>query len=127
MQSHAHFDRLDADFEVDDARETASPIGHFIREDRRSRQTFRATLAVDTRDCIGCDVCVAHCNQGVLRMIDGKALVDLRNLNKCDLDGECVEVCPTNVVTLNILPLDPPMESDGGTNAPVAEPVEKQS
>ena len=53
------------------------------------------TVAIDVRDCIGCDVCVAHCDKGVLRMVDGKALVDLRNLNKCDLDGECVEVCPT--------------------------------
>jgi len=37
-------------------------------------------------------------------MIDGKALVDLRSLNKCDLDGVCVEVCPTKVVSLTILP-----------------------
>ena len=68
----------------------------------RRRLTRRVTLAIDTRDCIGCDVCVAHCDQGVLRMVDGKALVDLRNLNQCDLDGECVEVCPTNVVTLTV-------------------------
>ena len=38
-------------------------------------------------------------------MVDGKALIDLRNLNKCDLDGECVEVCPTNVVSLKVLPV----------------------
>ncbi len=60
------------------------------------------TLAIDTRDCIGCDVCVAHCAKGVLKMIDGKALVDLRQINQCDLDGECVEVCPTDVVSLVI-------------------------
>jgi NAD-dependent dihydropyrimidine dehydrogenase PreA subunit len=35
-------------------------------------------------------------------MIDGKALIDLRHINQCDLDGECVEVCPTDVVSLVI-------------------------
>ena len=39
-------------------------------------------------------------------MVDGKALIDLRHLNKCDLDGECVEVCPTDVVTLMIQPVE---------------------
>ena len=43
-------------------------------------------------------------------MIDGKALIDLRQLNTCDLDGECVEVCPTKVITLNIQPAEPPAE-----------------
>ena len=39
-------------------------------------------------------------------MIDGKALVDLRRLNECDLDGECVEVCPTKVVSLTVKPFE---------------------
>src|SRR5207237_2700883 len=33
VRSQGHFDRLDADFEQDDARETASPVGHFVRDD----------------------------------------------------------------------------------------------
>jgi ferredoxin len=72
----------------------------------QATRTVRATLSIDTRDCIGCDVCVAHCERGVLRMIDGKALVDLRNLNQCDLDGECVDVCPTRVVRLLVEPME---------------------
>jgi NAD-dependent dihydropyrimidine dehydrogenase PreA subunit len=52
----------------------------------------------------------------VLRMIDGKAMVDLRHLNKCDLDGECVEVCPTDVVNLLIQPA----ESTDGNDAKAA-------
>ena len=40
-------------------------------------------------------------------MVDGKALIDLRHLNQCDMDGECVEVCPTDVVTLNVVPEEP--------------------
>ncbi|HXE55272.1 MAG TPA: glycoside hydrolase family 15 protein [Tepidisphaeraceae bacterium] len=110
VRSQAHFNRLDADFEQDDARETSSPVGHFVREESANQAALHATLAIDTRDCIGCEVCVARCNKGVLRMIDGKALIDLRQLNQCDMDGECVEVCPTNVVTLNIQTIDPPAE-----------------
>jgi len=110
VQSHGHFDRLDADFEINDSRETASATGNFVREDPADGQMYRVALNIDTRDCIGCEVCVAHCDKGVLRMIDGKALVDLRHLNKCDLDGECVEVCPTSVVSLKILALDPPLD-----------------
>jgi oligosaccharide amylase len=108
VRSQGHFNRLDADFEQDDARETTSPIGSFTKEDETGESVSKqVTLAIDTRDCIGCEVCVARCAKGVLRMIDGKALIDLRNLNQCDLDGECVDVCPTKVVTLNIRPIGP--------------------
>jgi glucoamylase len=104
VKSQATFDRFEADFEIDDAREMASPVGNFTKQDPRSRQPLKVTLAIDTRDCIGCDVCVAHCDRGVLRMLDGKAMVDLRHLDQCDLDGECVEVCPTDVVSLFVEP-----------------------
>jgi ferredoxin len=106
VKSQAHFDRLEADFEVNDGREMASPIGKFIKEDPRTRVPLKVTLAIDTRDCIGCDVCVVHCDRGVLKMVDGKALIDLRHLNQCDMDGVCVEVCPTDVVTLLVQPID---------------------
>ena len=108
--SQAHFDRNDAEFETEESRDTASPVGHFIKEESAGKPPRRVTLSVDTRDCIGCDVCVAHCNQGVLRMVDGKAMVDLRHLNDCDLDGHCVNVCPTNVVSLLVETLEPAAE-----------------
>jgi NAD-dependent dihydropyrimidine dehydrogenase PreA subunit len=117
VKSQAQFDRLDAVFEPEESRETASTVGHFHRDNGNGacghnghKGGARVSLSIDTRDCIGCEVCVAHCDKGVLRMIDGKAMIDLRNLNKCDLDGECVEVCPTNVVELLIQPVDPPAE-----------------
>jgi ferredoxin len=91
-----------------EAREMASPIGEFTKVDPHTRVPRKITLSIETRDCIGCDVCVAHCERGVLRMLDGKALVDLRHLNKCDLDGECVKVCPTNVVSLVVEPMERP-------------------
>ena len=110
VKSQAHFDRLEADFEDHEGREIASPVGKFAKEDPRTRQRVNVTLAIDTRDCIGCDVCVAHCGQGVLRMVDGKAMVDLRHLNSCDLDGRCVDVCPTNVVNLLVETIASPAE-----------------
>jgi glucoamylase len=108
VKSQATFDRLEAEFENVESRETMSPIGHFQRLDPRSKQSMKATLAIDIRDCIGCDVCVAHCEPGVLKMVDGKALIDLRHLNKCDLNGQCVEVCPTDVVSLKLQALNEP-------------------
>jgi glucoamylase len=112
VKAQATFDRLEAGFELDDSRETASAIGRFVKDDPRSRRPLKVTLAIDTRDCIGCEVCVAHCQKGVLKMVDSKALIDLRHLNECDLDGECVEVCPTDVVSLMVHPVDPPPDAE---------------
>jgi ferredoxin len=100
VRSQATFDRLEAGFDQTNGRETCTAVGKFVHEDPVTKRQSKVTLSIDTRDCIGCDVCVAHCEKGVLKMVDGKALVDLTQLNKCDLDGECVEVCPTDVVSL---------------------------
>jgi oligosaccharide amylase len=112
VKSQATFDRLEAEFEATGTREMSSSIGKFTKLDPKSKTMVKATLAIDVRDCIGCDVCVAHCSKDVLKMVDGKAQIDLRYLNKCDLDGECVEVCPTDVVTLRLQPV----ESEGAAN-----------
>ena len=124
VKSQAQFDRLEAEFAIHEAREMASAIGKFTRQDPKTRLPVRATLAIDTRDCIGCDVCVRHCDRGVLKMVDGKALIDLRNLNQCDLDGQCVDVCPTDVVSLLIQPVEtaghPADEGGNGTVAATA-------
>jgi ferredoxin len=129
VKSQAQFDRLDAGLRAEESRETASTTGQFVREGNgaacgngHAAGGARVSLSIDTRDCIGCEVCVAHCDRGVLRMIDGKAMIDLRHLNKCDLDGECVEVCPTNVVELLIQPLDPPAPLTPTRRKEFAEP-----
>ncbi|HVT90228.1 MAG TPA: glycoside hydrolase family 15 protein [Tepidisphaeraceae bacterium] len=111
-KAHSHGDLIEASLEQNISRETAAAMGKFVKQDPRSRQEMRATLSIDVRDCIGCDVCVAHCERGVLMMVDGKALIDLRHLNKCDLDGECVEVCPTDVVTLVLQPVEKTRENE---------------
>jgi ferredoxin len=112
VKSQATFDRFEAEFEITDSREVFSAVGQFTKDDPRSGKKLQAALAIDTRDCIGCEVCVAHCHRGVLKMVDGKALIDLRNLNACDMDGECVEVCPTDVVSLIIRPADDAAPTD---------------
>jgi GH15 family glucan-1,4-alpha-glucosidase/ferredoxin len=104
VKSQAHFDRLEAGFDAATGREMIADVGKFTAVEPHTNQQVRATLAIDTRDCIGCDVCIAHCANQVLKMVDGKAMIDLRQLNKCDLDGECVAVCPTKVVTLRVVP-----------------------
>jgi oligosaccharide amylase len=103
VKSQATFDAIEASFGVEVGRENVSPVGRMVRSGEDG-SSFRATLAIDVRDCIGCEICVAHCDQGVLRMVDGKALVDTRQLNHCDLKGQCVEVCPTNVVSITVQP-----------------------
>ena len=55
--------------------------------------------------------------------MDGKALVDLRHLNKCDMDGECVEVCPTDVVSLVVQPA----EAEATPELPNVLPTRKAS
>lgn len=122
VRAHASFDHLEAHFDSIEDREITSAIGKFTKEDPRSKETLRATLSIDVRDCIGCEVCVAHCDKGVLRMVDSKALIDLRHLSKCDLDGHCVEVCPTDVVSLVVQKLEAADEkSDDAANGDPAQ------
>jgi ferredoxin len=100
----AALEHLESDFGLEAGRENVSPVGRFVRRDEESRSAFKAMVAVDIRDCIGCEICVAHCVQGVLRMVDGKALIDNHRISQCDLKGECVEVCPTNVISITVQP-----------------------
>ena len=123
VKNQGTFGRLEADFDLTESRETFSPVGQFTKDDPRSGRKLKAALAIDIRDCIGCEVCVAHCDRGVLKMVDGKALIDLRHLNKCDMDGECVEVCPTDVVSLIIRPAEEPVAVP--THAPLEIPSKK--
>jgi oligosaccharide amylase len=105
VASHAYFDRDAAEFDPAVARETASPAGKFNVIDPATNEPAMATLSIDTLDCIGCGMCIAKCPNNVLKQVDGKALVDLQNLHSCDLNGECVRTCPTQVVKLRIEPI----------------------
>lgn len=113
VKSQAVFDRYEAGFEPVTGRETVNTLGSFTTSAPNGNgdaatQHKRVTLAIDVRDCIGCEICITHCNKGVLKPVDGKAMIDLQRLNQCDMDGECVDVCPTDVVSLTIEALDHP-------------------
>jgi ferredoxin len=116
VRAHAQFDRLEANFDVHESREVASPVATFVRSDPLKGGRARVTLSIDTRDCIGCDVCVNQCDKGVLKMVDSKAQVDLRQVNRCDMDGTCVKVCPTNVVTLAVDRLEEAETTEGAAS-----------
>ncbi len=100
----ASFEGLDPVFSASEPPQRVAPLARFDRDGDRGEPPVRATLTIDVRDCIGCEVCVAHCHREVLRMVDGKALINLERIGECDLDGECVEVCPTKVVGLTVVP-----------------------
>jgi oligosaccharide amylase len=112
LKAHAHFDLLEAAFSESEQRDVVGATAKFASRDSAG-DAVRVNLSIDTRDCIGCEVCVAHCGKGVLRMVDGKAMIDLRHLNDCDLDGRCVDVCPVNVVTLRVAPVEKVLEPVG--------------
>ena len=108
VNSQATFTKNHAAFDRDAGRETAATVARVTLPDPKSPVgLLSATLSIDDCDCIGCEVCVAHCTQDVLKMVDGKARIDLRNLQRCDLNGQCVEACPTKVVKLTVTPSAP--------------------
>ncbi len=102
LHGHVSFNRFDAEFTDTETPATTASLATFDRVDPKTARKVAVRLAIDTRDCIGCEVCVAHCDKEVLRSVDGKAQVDVSRVNDCDLDGHCVTVCPTDVVTLTI-------------------------
>jgi GH15 family glucan-1,4-alpha-glucosidase/ferredoxin len=105
VSGHAVFSRDFADFDPNHERETAAASGKFVTTDPTGRSVM-ANLSINTVDCIGCGMCVAKCPQKVLRQVDGKAMIDLTNLDRCDINGECVRTCPTQVVKIEARPVE---------------------
>jgi len=102
VKSQGSFSRLDAEVEPDEDMALLTSVGEF--NGTGVSGPVRVRLSITAGDCIGCDVCVAHCDKGVLRMPDSKAMIDLRHLGNCDAGGQCVEVCPTHAVSLVVEP-----------------------
>ncbi len=60
--------------------------------------TLRRIVHLDEDQCDGCGQCVPACEQGAIRVIDGKArLIDER---RCDGLGDCIGECPQGAITL---------------------------
>ena len=52
-------------------------------------------LVINEETCTGCGLCIDICPLQALRMVDGKAVVDMEI---CDLDGICIPTCPVNAI-----------------------------
>ncbi len=99
------FDRTSADFDPVRDRETAADSAKFVLDSPQG-EPVQANLSIETAECIGCGMCISKCSNKVLLQVDGKAMIDLTQLNRCDLNGECVRTCPTKAVKLDVLAVD---------------------
>ena len=62
----------------------------------------RITLSVNTRDCVGCGVCLARCQPKIFEMCNDKSFISVRRLAACTLCRECQVYCPIGVIQVNV-------------------------
>lgn len=53
--------------------------------------TYKHSVALDTRKCTGCTTCLRHCPTEAIRIRKGHAVI---NADRCIDCGECIRVCP---------------------------------
>ena len=53
--------------------------------------TYEHSVLLDPEKCIGCTTCVRHCPTEAIRVVDGRAHI---NVDRCIDCGECIRVCP---------------------------------
>ncbi len=66
----------------------------------------RVTVSVNTRDCVGCGVCVAKCRPKIFEMCNDKSYLNLQRLATCTLCRECEIHCPIRVISVTVEPVD---------------------
>ena len=86
--------------EVDEQTPDLVSVGTFSEDGRR------VTLSVNTRDCVGCGVCLARCQPKIFELCNDKSFISVRRLAACVLCRECETYCPIHVVHLNVEPTD---------------------
>jgi NAD-dependent dihydropyrimidine dehydrogenase PreA subunit len=60
------------------------------------------TLTLDTRDCVGCGVCVARCPSKIFELCNDKSFMSVRRLADCTLCKECEIFCPVRVIHMTV-------------------------
>ncbi len=56
------------------------------------------TLALEQEKCVGCGMCLIVCPHAVLRMNNGNAMIENRDL--CMECGACARNCPAEAITV---------------------------
>ena len=51
---------------------------------------------IDKERCIGCNHCVLACPLGVLKVVDGKAIIV--KPEACHSEGMCIAACPVHAI-----------------------------
>jgi NAD-dependent dihydropyrimidine dehydrogenase PreA subunit len=59
-----------------------------------------ATISINTRDCVGCGICVQRCKLNVLKLYDDKSHISLAYLPNCTLCRECEEACTVKTIRI---------------------------
>lgn len=58
----------------------------------------REIVHIDEDKCVGCGLCIPNCQEGALRIIDGKARLSSEAM--CDGLGKCLGSCPVDAITI---------------------------
>ncbi|KAB2954262.1 ferredoxin [Heliorestis acidaminivorans] len=66
---------------------------------------IRKVVTINEEKCIGCGLCTTACQEGALKLINGKA--KLVSESYCDGLGNCLPACPTDAITLEERKADP--------------------
>jgi GH15 family glucan-1,4-alpha-glucosidase/ferredoxin len=74
------------------------------------------TLSVNTRECVGCGVCVARCEPKVFEIANDKCFINRTHVGSCLLCGECEKFCPMRVISVSVAP------AEGAAPASAASP-----
>ena len=98
--------------EVDEQTPDLVTVGTFNDAGRR------VTLSVNTRECVGCGVCLARCQPKIFELCNDKSYISVRRLAACVLCRECETYCPIGIVHLNVEAAD--KAAPGARPAPAA-------
>ena len=107
--------------ERDEPQADLASVGSFTDNGRT------VTISINTRDCVGCGVCVARCQPKIFEISNDKCLISVERLGSCLLCRECETYCPIRVISLSVTPVGeaanasaapPPDAATAGAAAP---------
>ena len=82
----------------------------------------RITLSVNSRDCVGCGVCLARCQPKIFEMCNDKSFISVRRLAACTLCRECQVYCPIGVIQVNVENAGQPTGAEKGASSGKQDP-----